>query len=112
MRVVACVTQGDADYLMVGRNGVLWDRRGRDWDATIVRIVEAPISLRQAFWAPYKKALRFVEDQVARAAAAKQKKADEALQGLATQAVDPAKAGGPPAAAPADIAKTVGIVAA
>jgi hypothetical protein len=28
---------------------------GRDWDATITRIVDHPISLRQAFWSPYKK---------------------------------------------------------
>ena len=58
MKIVACFTQGDADYLMVGRNGVFYDRKGRDWDATIVKIVENPISIRQAFWAPYKKALQ------------------------------------------------------
>jgi len=31
---------------MVGRNGVFYDRKGRDYDATITKIVASPISLR------------------------------------------------------------------
>ncbi len=68
MHIVAAVTQGDSDYLMPGRNGVFYDRRGRDWDATVVKIVENPISLGQAFWSPYKKLLRFIEEQIAKRA--------------------------------------------
>ena len=49
MQIVAAFTNGDSDHLMVGRNGVVYDRRRRDWDATITKIVENPISLRQAF---------------------------------------------------------------
>ncbi|WP_242343855.1 hypothetical protein [Anaeromyxobacter terrae] len=112
MKIVACFTQGDSDYLMVGRNGVFYDRKGRDWDATIVKIVENPISIRQAFWAPYKKALRFIEEQVARFAHAKQKAADEHVQATATHVADAAigeKAAPPP---PVDIGKMVGIIAA
>jgi hypothetical protein len=109
MKIAACFTQGDSDYLMPGRNGVFYDRRGRDWDATIVKIVEAPISLRQAFWSPYKKALRFVEAQVARFAQAKEKAADEKLGSAATLTGDTAH-GKPPAAV--DVGKMVGIVAA
>lgn len=70
MQIAAIFTAGDSDYLMVGRNGVFWDRQGRDWDATITKIVENPISLREAFFAPYKKALRLVEEQVTKRAAA------------------------------------------
>ena len=70
MKVAACVTQGDSDYLMLGRNGVFYDRKGRDWDATIIKIVDNPISLRQAFWSPYKKFVRMIEDHVAKRAAA------------------------------------------
>jgi hypothetical protein len=68
MTIVAAFTAGDSDNLMVGRNGVFYDRDGRDWDATIIKLVENPISIRQAFWSPYKKLLRFVEDQVAKRA--------------------------------------------
>jgi hypothetical protein len=56
--------------LMVGRNGIFYDRQGGDWDATITKIIDNPISIRQAFWAPYKKFVRMVEEQVAKRAAA------------------------------------------
>jgi hypothetical protein len=70
MTIAAALTAGDRDNLMVGRNGVFYDRRGRDWDATITKIVENPISIEQAFWAPYKKLVRLIEEQVAKRAAA------------------------------------------
>jgi hypothetical protein len=69
MKVAACFTQGDSDYLFVGRNGVFYDRRNQDWDATITRIVDNPISIREAFFAPYKKFVRFVGMQIAKRAA-------------------------------------------
>ena len=71
--IVAAFTAGDVDNLMVGRNGVFYDRKNRDWDARITNIVENPISVRQAFWSPYKRLVRMVEEQVAKRAAAKEK---------------------------------------
>ncbi|MEI2723626.1 MAG: hypothetical protein V9H26_08820 [Verrucomicrobiota bacterium] len=68
--IVAIFSQGDDDNLMVGRNGVFYDRKGRDYDATITKIVSNPISLRQAFWAPYKKLVRMIDEQIAKRAAA------------------------------------------
>ena len=68
-QIVAAFTGGDSDNLMVGRNGVFYDRHGRDWDATITRVVDNPISLRQAFWAPYKKFIRVIEEFMAKRAA-------------------------------------------
>ncbi|HLK89871.1 MAG TPA: hypothetical protein VKZ18_08255 [Polyangia bacterium] len=70
LQIVAAFTAGDSDNLMVGRNGVFYDRQGRDWDATITKIVDNPIGIRQAFWAPYKKFVRLLEEQVAKRAAA------------------------------------------
>jgi hypothetical protein len=69
LNLAACFTQGDSDYLFVGRHGVFYDRAGRDWDAVITGIVDNPISIRQAFWSPYKKFLRMIEEQVAKRAA-------------------------------------------
>lgn len=69
MTVAAAITAGDSDQLIVGRNGVFYDRQGRDWDATIVRIVDHPISLRQAFWSPYKRLARMIGEQVQKFAA-------------------------------------------
>jgi hypothetical protein len=112
MKIAACFTQGDADYLMVGRNGLFYDRKGRDWDATIVRIVDSPISIRQAFFSPYKKFLRMIEEQVARFAAAKEKESD-AKVAAAAQSTAGAATGAPPASpAPVDVGKMVGIIAA
>lgn len=68
--IVAVFTDGDSYNLMVGRNGVFYDRKGQDWDATITKIVANPISIREAFWSPYKKFVRMIEEQIARRAAA------------------------------------------
>ncbi|MBA3849159.1 MAG: hypothetical protein C0502_04085 [Opitutus sp.] len=70
MAIAACFTQGDSDYLFVGRHGVFYDRAGRDWDAVVTSIVDNPISIGQAFWSPYKKFIRMIEEQVAKRAGA------------------------------------------
>jgi hypothetical protein len=69
LQIVAAFTGGDSDNLMVGRNGIFYDRKGRDWDATITKILDNPISVRQAFFSPYKKLVRMIEEQVAKRAA-------------------------------------------
>jgi len=90
--VVAAFTNGDSDNLMVGRNGVFYDRKGQDWDATIVKVVANPISLREAFWSPYKKLLRMIEEMVAKRAAAADAAADKKMSAAATQAATADKA--------------------
>ena len=98
MQIVAAFTAGDSDNLMVGRNGVFFDAKGRDWDATITKVIENPISIRQAFFAPYKKLVRMVEEQVAKRAAAADAAADAKLAAAAKAAA--AGEAPPPAAAP------------
>jgi hypothetical protein len=105
MKIAACFTQGDADFLMVGRNGVFYDRAGRDWDATIVKLIDNPVSMRQAFFSPYKKFMRLVEEQALRFAAAREKESDARIAAAAEGKVAP-----PPG--PTDVGKMVGIVAA
>ncbi len=70
MTIVAAFTDGDSDNLMIGRNGIFYDRKGRDWDATITKLIDNPISIRQAFWLPYKKLVRMIEEMIAKRAAA------------------------------------------
>jgi hypothetical protein len=91
MQIVAAFTGGDSDNLMVGRNGIFFDTKGRDWDATITRIIDNPISIRQAFFAPYKKLVRVIEEQVAKRAATAEAAVDARLTAAAA-----AIAGGPP----------------
>ncbi len=113
LAIAAAFTGGDSDYLMVGRNGVFYDRKGQDWDATITKIVDHPISIRQAFWSPYKKMIKLVEDQIEKFASAREKAVQEkAAAGMAT-AAKTAQEGKPLVAQQAfDVGKTVGIFAA
>jgi hypothetical protein len=92
MTIAAAFTGGDADNLMVGRNGLFYDRKGRDWNATITKVIENPISVRQAFWAPYKKLVRLIEEQVAKRAAAAEAEADKKLSVAAATAATADKA--------------------
>jgi hypothetical protein len=95
--IVAAVTGGDTDNLMVGRNGVFVDRKGNDWDATVTRIVENPIGIRQAFWSPYKSFLRMVAEQVAKRASAADQEAHQKIKASAEKTAHADKSGLEPA---------------
>jgi hypothetical protein len=92
--IAAAFTAGEVDNLMVGRNGVFIDRQGRDWEATITKVIENPISIRQAFWAPYKKVVRLIEERVAKRAAEADAAATTKVEHLVGGAVIPEP--GPP----------------
>ena len=85
MSIAAAFTAGDSDYLMTGRNGVFYDRKGQDWDATIVRLIDQPISIRQAFWSPYKKLSTTISESVQKFAAAKAGAAESGMIKVATE---------------------------
>ncbi len=109
MSIAAAFTAGDVDFLFVGRNGLFYDREGRDWDARIVKVIENPISIAQAFLSPYKKFLRMIEEQVAKRAAASDTTQQGKLGGWAGQIATVDKtlpAGGTPAAATASAPPT------
>lgn len=91
--IVAAVTGGDTDNLMVGRNGVFVDRKGNDWDATVTRIVENPIGIRQAFWSPYKSFIRMIEEQVAKRATAADQEARQKVKSSAEKTAHADKGG-------------------
>ncbi len=113
MSIAAAFTAGDSDYLMVGRNGIFYDRKGQDWDASIVRIIDHPISIRQAFWSPYKKLSKMISEQLQKLAASK---ASSVEGQMIKAAVDSGKAvaEAPPAPPkpPFDVGKFAGIFAA
>jgi len=114
MVIVAALTNGDIDNLIVGRNAVFYDRKGVAYDATIIKIIENPISIIQAFWSPYRKVSRFIEKQVNKFA---NEQDNKVITDVTTKIETvPAKVGVPaaPAAAPVpfDVGKFVGIFAA
>lgn len=98
-KVVAAITDGDCDNLMVGRNGLFIDYKGLIWDASVSKIVAAPVSIREAFWSPYKKFVRMIEDQINKRAAAADAAATAKVEAGATNVVD--STAGAPAPAPA-----------
>lgn len=109
--IVAAFTGGDSDYLLVGRNGIFYDRLGLDWDATITKLIENPISIAQAFFLPYKRFIRFIEERAAKSASA----ADASSQALLNSTADKPLAAADPKAAPVVAPKPkfdIGVVAA
>lgn len=116
MDIVAVMTDGSVSELRPGKNGVFYDLNGCDWDAVITKVVDNPLSIKQAFWAPYKKFWEFCVGLINKSASDKDGKVTADLQKKAAELTapkDPAAAG--TAAAPKsafDIAKFAGIFAA
>ena len=115
--IVAAMTGGDADDMMApGRNGLFYDRQGRDWQASVLKVVSAPISVRQAFWSPYRRVARMLGEQLQQFASARDK--DVEVKAAARIGDVQAKAEAPASAVDAktpqafDIAKFAGIFAA
>ena len=110
-QIVAAMTQGEIKNLSVGKNGIFDDNDGLDYDATVTKIIDNPISIRQAFWTPYRKFAKWIEEKINKSAAEKDAKAFDDM----TAKADAAKVEGAPDGAqkPAfDIAKFAGIFAA
>ena len=118
MDIVAALTDGEIGGLHEGKNAIFYDREGQDWDATITKIVDNPISVRQAFWSPYRKFGNWVTEKITKSASEKESKqfdemtskADTASTNLTAKPEGAAAEKKP--AAPFDIAKFAGIFAA
>ena len=110
MQIVAAMTQGEVKNLMVGKNAVFYDNEGNDYDATVTKIIDNPISILQAFWTPYRKFANWIEEKINKSAAEKDAKA---FDDMTTKADAVTAKEGAEAAKPAfDIAKFAGIFAA
>ena len=105
MDIVAVMTDGNTRDLRPGKNGIFYSLDGQDWDAVITKVVENPISVKSAFWAPYRKVAQFISDKIDKSAA--DKDADSLSKLTATADAGPAGA-----KQPFDIAKFAGIAAA
>jgi len=111
--IVAALTGGEVDELMVpGRNGIFFDRDGRDWKATVVKVVEQPVSIRQAFWSPYRRVAALVENQIRKFAASRDKDVESKAAANVTNVGAKVDGGQAAPAQPFDIAKFAGIFAA
>jgi hypothetical protein len=101
IHIVAALTGGSVDELMVpGRHGVFYDRDGRDWMATVSKVVEQPVSVRQAFFTPYRRIGSFVENQIRNFAASKDKAVEANAQASVVAAGATASTAAPATAPP------------
>lgn len=105
MHIAVAVTAGSEGGLVVGRNGLFYDRQGNDWDATVIKVVASPISIREAFWSPYRRIATFISEQIQKFAQSRDSEVVSKASGAAAQPEgESAKA--------FDIAKFAGIFAA
>lgn len=109
MQIVAAMTVGDIRNLKVGKNALFYDRQGRDWEAEVVKIIDNPISIGQAFWSPYRKLGEWVSGLITKSAAEKEKKS---FADMTAKLQTPPAAGQAAQPAPFDVAKFAGIFAA
>ena len=109
MTIVAAMTVGEIRNLKVGKNALFYDRQGRDWEAEVVKIIDNPISIGQAFWSPYRKLGEWVSGLITKSAAEKEKKS---FADMTAKLQTPPAAGQTAQPAPFDIAKFAGIFAA
>lgn len=112
MQIVAAMTQGEIKNLTVGKNAIFYDRQGNDWNAIVTKIIDNPISIKQAFWSPYRKFAKWVQDLVNKSAAEKDAKALSDLQAKTQATIADPTAKPADKKAPFDIAKFAGIFAA
>ena len=108
MQIVAAMTQGEIKNLSVGKNAIFYDNDGLDYDASVFKIIDNPISIRQAFWTPYRKMSKWIEEKINKSASEK----DAAVMGDMTAKAENVKVDGEAPKPAFDIAKFAGIFAA
>lgn len=109
--VCAVVTAGAIGGLYVGRNGVFYDRDGKDWDAVVTKVVEAQVSLLEAFWSPWRKLGEGIASMVKKFLGDKQGAANARLSSGVQKAASgkPGDSGSPAALAGAVAAIGIGV---
>lgn len=116
LNIVAAVTTGEVGDLIVGKNAIYYDNAGNEWDAVISKVVDNPISVGQAFWSPYRRMSKAIENLINKSAADKDAKmmneANAKINAVPASLPAAAQDGKPASAPPFDIAKFAGIFAA
>ncbi|MFP4105724.1 MAG: hypothetical protein ACLFVU_06485 [Phycisphaerae bacterium] len=99
--IASPVTYGGKWNLAVGKRGVFERLDGEILDARIVQIIENPISLREAFWAPFRRIGKLITGKIESITAEAEKKLDlqtgqavTTVQGAAEQKPEPKTSAG------------------
>jgi hypothetical protein len=80
-------TAGTVGNLCAGKRGVFYDTRGRHYDARVVKIIENPISFREAMFAPFVRLGRFIGGKIEAISGSAEKELESQL-GKATDKVE------------------------
>ena len=112
IEIVTAMTMGETGDLYVGKHCIFYDRQGLDWDATVSKIIDNPISIKQAFWSPYRRLTKWAEDLINKRAAEKDAKIMSDTTAKLQEAPTTGADGKPVAPQQFDIAKFAGIFAA
>lgn len=97
--LVSPVTSGERGRMRIGKRGLFIDPRGKEWDATIVDIVENPISILEAIKAPFWRLWAFATKKIHELAV-------NHLAETTKPPAPPAAAAAPAPATPADATKS------
>jgi uncharacterized membrane protein YhdT len=97
MIVVVPVTSGSKGNLVAGKRGVFYDIEQKDYDAKVLQVVENPVCIREAMYAPFSRLWGLIEGKIEGLSSA----AEKNLQGSFDKAITP---GAAPAPAPAPAA--------
>lgn len=81
MTIAAVMTDGEVKNIVLGKNALFYDNDGLDWDATVIKIIDNPISIRQGFWQPYRKFGKFIENQINKVASSQDNKVTSSVSG-------------------------------
>lgn len=60
-KIIAVLTNGSSVGITSGRHGIFYDREGKDWQATVEKVMQNPISIKEAFFTPYRNFVRMTE---------------------------------------------------
>jgi len=100
--VAVPATSGTKGNLGVGKRGIFFDVKGQEHDAVVVKIIDNPISLREALIAPFSRLWAFVIGKIESMSGTLEKKLQKSTDTLlqappktAPAAAAPAAAGGP-----------------
>lgn len=96
-KVLCLLTNGTSENIIAGRNGIFYDRHGNDWNATVTNVIASPVSVKEAFFTPYKNLVHFIEENMAKKTGAAQEKSNALIESAASKTVN----------APKDAAKEV-----
>lgn len=90
--IVAPLTGGERGRLRVGKRGLFIDLDGAEWDAVICDLVENPISVKEAAFAPFRKASEMVGRKISEWIGSKQAAQESAMMASAEGTVAGAQA--------------------